>query len=383
MGFLRNLFKKKQQPRLPVSKLMEVQNKWGVTPLLVEQRPDLKRIFSDKNPQPPQRIATEMDRVYWERQDKDDIRRHLGMAYLSHPDHQVREAAIFFVKEFRTMDITNALADLLADPYSNVRSAAARVIWERADDSDPDKNNLAFIIRILRDEVLRTGYVSHMKPEEATEALALLRNTQPARKDDFDKWLMYAWCRSDEELAGYGSRLLDIYSKYKSFAGVAKAATQQVGIEIGNTGAMQVIHQAIQQTIGSTAARELKDTWSGIEHKFVSPIAPLQPTHAQDESIIDGATALRAYWKHNAQKWWEANSNRKQDAICDVCNAPITPDDSFYFVEGRRMKCASCTDRSLQNWLESGKQEKYFGDSELDKAEMYYMLINLNSGETG
>ena len=264
MDFLRNLFRKKRQPSASAGRLIEVQNKWGVAPLLVEQRPDLKRIFSDPNPQPPQRIVTEMDRVYWERQDKDDIRRHLGMAYLSHPAPQVRAATILYVKEFKAMDITNALADLLADPSSEVRSAAATVIWERADDPDPDKNSVAFTIRILRDEILRTGHVSHMSSEEAAQALVLLRNAQPARRDDFNKWLMYAWCRSDEELAEYGYNLLDIYSKHKSFLGAAKEATRQVGTEIGNINAMQVIHQAIQPTLGSTAGRELEACWSGI-----------------------------------------------------------------------------------------------------------------------
>jgi len=239
MNFLRGLFGKQQGSSVPTGELIEVQNRWGESPVFVEQHPNLDSIFSDPTPQ-------------------------LGTAYLSHPDPEVRASTIPYVKHIRTIGISNALADLLADTSSDVRSAAVHAIWETATDSDPDSNRVAFIMRILRDEIQRTGFVSHMSSEEAMQALELLRNAQPSRRNDFNKWMIYAWCGSDEDSAEYGYSLLDIYSKHTSFLGIAKEGTRQVGAEIGGLDAMRAIHEAIELTLGGAAARELEAAWNGI-----------------------------------------------------------------------------------------------------------------------
>ena len=79
-------------------------------------------------------------------------------------------------------------------------------------------------------------------------------------------------------------------------------------------------------------------------------------------------SALRAYWKFQAEQWWRSAS-RTPTPICDVCNAPLKPEDSYYFVVTRRMKCHSCTERSLQDW--DGSQN-WFGHGELSNALAYY-----------
>lgn len=263
MSFFRNLFSRRRETSTSGSGLIEVQNKWGTSPLLVEPHPDLERIFSDPNPQPPARI-TEMDASFWKSLNTDSIRVYLAMAYLSHPDHHIRAATIPYIESYNVLSIANALADLLADPSSKVSSAAARAIWKKADNPDPDTNSVAFTIRILRDEILQRGFISHMRPEEAVEALMLLRAAQPNRRDDFNRWLMYGWCRSDEELSERGNRLFDIFYKYGTFLGLAEPETRQVGNGIGDLNAMRQVYEAIQITLGNAVARELEVAWNGI-----------------------------------------------------------------------------------------------------------------------
>lgn len=257
MGFLGKLFGK--------GKLIEVPNNWGIgdsTPLLVERQPDLESIFSDPNPSPPQQL-TERNRSYWESQDPRGIRCALAVAYLSHPAPEVRAATIRLVKSLNAVGIRQMLVDLLADSSSDVRSAAVEAIWDAAKSPDPDANSVAFAIRCLRDEIQQTGFISHMSPEQALLGLVLLGNARPERRADFNKWLVYAWCRSDEELAEYGYKLLHIYSQHGTFSGTARQACRQVGAEIGSSGVMQALHDAILLALGPSAAKELETTWSG------------------------------------------------------------------------------------------------------------------------
>jgi hypothetical protein len=126
MGLLNKLFGR--------SELIEVSNKWGVgdgTALFVEERPDLERIFSNPGPKPPQHI-TDRNRKYWEELGQQGVLNALAIAYLSHPDPQVRASTIPLTKDVNGQVIDQVLVDLLADSSDNVRSAAAEALWHRA-----------------------------------------------------------------------------------------------------------------------------------------------------------------------------------------------------------------------------------------------------------
>jgi hypothetical protein len=186
------------------------------------------------------------------------------MAYLSHPDPQVRAATIQLVKEFDAIGISQMLVDLLADPSEFVGHTAAEAIWDKAKSSAPETNSVAFAIRCLRDEIQQTGQVSHMNPKVARQAFELLLSVRPDRKADFFRWCMYAWCRSDEHSAQLGYKLLDLHSKHRTFLGNAEEASRQIGSDIGSFREMQAVHDAIRFILGSAAARELEGAWSGI-----------------------------------------------------------------------------------------------------------------------
>lgn len=97
------------------------------------------------------------------------------------------------------------------------------------------------------------------------------------------------------------------------------------------------------------------------------------PQASEDE--IKYKEAMRVYWKYQAVKWWEANPDRQSDAVCDVCNSPISPLNSFYFVIGRRMKCEACTERSLNDWEGSKYSKTYFGHNEFAVAMEHYATV--------
>ena len=165
MDFLRNLFRREPRADAPSSKgFIEVQNKWGIgngTSLLVERHPNLESIFSNPNPQPPQRL-TERNRSYWENESRESIRNALAMAYLSYPNPQVRADTIRMVKNIDTVGISQMLVDLLADSSSAVRSAAAEAIWDRERDV-----NCEDAVAILQDEIRGSGFVSTLGPTKA------------------------------------------------------------------------------------------------------------------------------------------------------------------------------------------------------------------------
>jgi predicted RNA-binding Zn-ribbon protein involved in translation (DUF1610 family)/HEAT repeat protein len=263
-------------------KLIEVANNWGVgdgTPLLVEQHPDLNTIFSDPNPQPPQRL-TQRNRSYWASQSRQSIRYALAMAYLGHPDPKVCASTIPLIKDIRSVGIDQMLVDLLVNPSSAVRSAAVQVIWDRAKSPDPDANSIAFAIRCLRDEIEGTGLVSHMDPRAARQALEALRDAHPERRGDFDRWMIYAWCRSDDDLANYGYELLRIFSEHGTFLDVGKKTAGQIGAEIGSVRDRQVVQAAIQATLGSDAADELGTIWTNSLMAYIEAL--------QESDDIDG-----------------------------------------------------------------------------------------------
>jgi hypothetical protein len=156
--------RKPSESNFDTGNFIEVPNNWGEgdgTPLIVEVQPDLEKIFSDPNPQPPQRL-TERNRKYWESLTLEHMRVTLAMAYLGHPDSHVREETIKFVKDIDALGVMQEFVDLLADPIPSVRKSAAIVIWE--------KNRWEFTVEALCDEI--RGY-STMGPVRTTAGLTL------------------------------------------------------------------------------------------------------------------------------------------------------------------------------------------------------------------
>ena len=71
---------KKVSPKHKKQDLIEVSNNWGIgdgTPLLVERNPDLKLIFQNPNPRPPQHL-TKKNIDYWNSQDHKIIKEAEG-----------------------------------------------------------------------------------------------------------------------------------------------------------------------------------------------------------------------------------------------------------------------------------------------------------------
>ena len=246
--------------------LIEVPNRLGIgdgTPLLVEEEPDLERILADPDPQPPQRIS-DRNRDLWAGRSPEQIRTTLVAAYLAHPRAAVRMETL---KVAGNRADGSQVADLLVDRSTRVRSAAAEMLWDQSTAPAPESTMLAFAIRVLHDEVKRTGLVSHMSAAQALEALRLLQRTRPQRRDDFNKWLVDAWVREEEALAVQGFRLLDLHGREGTFAGPAESEAREIGAELDRAGglqAMEAIREAIEVGLGEATADELTLSWQGV-----------------------------------------------------------------------------------------------------------------------
>ena len=253
MNFLKKLFGQE--------KLIEVPDAWrvgGGDHMLVEPRPDIDSIFTDQSPPSP-RKPTEENRRSWSKDSLRGKRFELAMAYLAHPDPQVRASTLRFAKDLDAIGINQMLVDLLADPANAVHSATAQAIW--------DRGIVEFSLKALRDEIHKTGRVSHMSPEEALQAIKILRAARPDQGKDFDKWVINAWSRSNDDIAEHGHRLVEIYLEHNSFLGPAAELSKQVGVAIDREGgfaAMVMIAEAIQLTVGRNAFRLLEAAWGGV-----------------------------------------------------------------------------------------------------------------------
>jgi hypothetical protein len=248
---------------------IEVPNRWGEgdgTPLVVEQHPNLERIFTDPHPPLPQRL-TKDNRKFWEGVSPFYVRQALAAAYLLHPDPTVRLATVRLTKDvWSHSPLPQALTDTLADPSQDVRFAAAQVIWDLSPDAKLE-SKVTFALACLRDEIERTGIVSTMTQAEAQQGLEVLRNCRPDRRTDFNRWIIYVWCRRKEDVAEHGYRLLDIYGQQDSFLGAAEEETRHI---LGITPDLQMIYHGIRQALGASAARELKVVWDGIRKSLLT-----------------------------------------------------------------------------------------------------------------
>jgi len=134
---------------------VEVPNPWGLgdgEPFVLPHDPTMSEVFA--------------------RTEKDD-RYKIFFSYLYHPDPAVRLATLVEAKKLKFyLGENQAVVDKLADSSSDVRTAAALLIWD-------SPTALEFTLRCLSDEINRTGWTSTMTHEQAHDALNLLRQTAP------------------------------------------------------------------------------------------------------------------------------------------------------------------------------------------------------------
>ena len=260
------LLQRQQNPHPQI----EVPNRWGEgdgTPLVVEQHPDLERIFTDPHPPLPQRL-TKNNSKYWEGMPPLYLRQVLAAAYILHPDPKVRLATLRLTKDvWANSPLPQNLVDALADPSQDVRVAAAQVIWDHSPDAKLE-TKVTFTLACLRDEIERTGITSTMTQAQAQHGLEVLRNCCPDRRTDFNRWIIYVWCRRNKNLAEHGYRLLDIYGQQGSLLGTAEGETRHIGRAIGNMRDRQIIHHGIRQALGASAAQELEAVWDGVREPY-------------------------------------------------------------------------------------------------------------------
>lgn len=149
--------------------------------------------------------------------------------------------------------------------YPQMRESAVEKLWELSPQSAPEDTAVSYAIRCLRDESeCRMYYRGSMSP---LEALGTLRDARPDRRRDFDMWMMYAWCGSDNDLAELGYKLIDLFDKYGTFLGGAKTDAAAIGEQIndhGDISSMKTVWSAVGLIFGGPAARELEVAWGGV-----------------------------------------------------------------------------------------------------------------------
>lgn len=231
----------------------------------MELHPDLERIFTDPHPPLPQRLTRD-SRAFWEKAPPFYVRGVLASAYLLHPDPKVRLDTLRLPKDVWGA-VPQNLVDALADPSQDVRVAAAQVIWDLSPDEKLE-SEVTFALACLRDEIEGTGFTSTMTQAEAQQGLEVLRNCRPDRRADFNRGIVYVWCRREEDLAKHGYRLLDIYGQQESFLGTAEEEIRHIGRTLEDTQDRQRIYRGIRQALGASASQELEEVWDGSRKPF-------------------------------------------------------------------------------------------------------------------
>ena len=164
----------------------EIAHSYGIgdgAPLLVEADPDLKGIFTNPNPPVPQK-PTDRNRDYWKHGSLEEKRTALAVAYLQHPNSEVRIATLDFVRDIGAARVSQVLVDLLGDKDIAVRTAAAKAIWERQ-----RENNCKYAVSMLKDEMQYPGSI--LGRDKAEQALDLLVQQAPdsQAKDAIMVWI--------------------------------------------------------------------------------------------------------------------------------------------------------------------------------------------------
>lgn len=148
---------------------------WGNgTPLLVEVNPNLEEIFSDTNPPNPQR-RTDPNPEAWERAELRYKRIPLAIAYLQHPNPQIRKATLDPIHDIDAAVISQVMADMFGDVDMSVRTAVAKAVWQRQ-----GHVHCKYMVNILKDEMDYPG--AFLGRDNARKALDLLVQHAPSKE---------------------------------------------------------------------------------------------------------------------------------------------------------------------------------------------------------
>ena len=264
---------KKKVDILPVMKssvpeFIEVSDPWlvgGTGPFILEKKPDINAILSAPIPKTPKPEA-QWNEVFV--RSPKETREYLAMAYIRHPDPDVRRATVRYVGSQPRAELMVGLVlaqRLACDLFEDIRCLAAEAIWKRGtaelqettkylagNDEYPGDDNNGCIVS--RDDV-RAG-------------LQILYAANPEGKEDFRDALLYAWCWQDERLADLCGSLVRLWCEQKTFLGEQlKTSTREIGAKlhsIGGLDVMKLMFEPLTLLVGSEAASELNFAWSGI-----------------------------------------------------------------------------------------------------------------------
>lgn len=205
---------------------IEIDNKWGIgdgTPLLVEASPDLERIFSNPNPTVPQRI-TAKNREYWESVSVSEKRINLVMAYLAHPNPEIKISMLQHhipAEVLNTIGVTDVLTDLLFHSDVEIRHEAAKVVWKCG------KASLKGVFNILSSQGMTPSGVI---PNEARRAVEILGDACPPEQKQLFEQLA---------LDAFGPTVAGLKSELKSGAVYIKEKVTKPGL-FGTTSTYEV-----------------------------------------------------------------------------------------------------------------------------------------------
>lgn len=247
--------------------LIQVDDPWGehgTGPFILEQNPDIEAVLSSPKPNPPKPEAQwNAYRVI----SGDETRSYLAMAYLRHPDPEVRKATIRFVgsRPRAKLRVGCVLAQRLAVDVLDIRSMAAKAIWMRgAEELREAMNYLAGNDESPGDD----GNGSRVSREDVRTALQVLRDANPADEKDFIGALLRAWCWHDDRIAAQAGLLVQLWFEKGTFLdGESMNAAREVGTtlhSIGGFDVMKVVLRPLTLLAGSTAERELELAFDGI-----------------------------------------------------------------------------------------------------------------------
>ena len=250
---------------------VEVSDPWGVGgegPFILEKKPDIPPILSARNPRPPK------SEERWNNSPSiviggcsaENTRCYLAMAYMRHPDAEVRAATIRFVgsRPRKELMVGLVLAQRLTVDREDVQRIAAEAIWKRGrEELQETMNYLAGNEESPGDD----GNGATVLQGDVRMALRILHDANPSHESEFRDALLYGWCWHNDRLAGLARRLIEVWFARKTFLDEqSKEVAKSVGTElhsIGGLDVMKLMFRPVTLLAGCTAAEELNHAWSG------------------------------------------------------------------------------------------------------------------------
>lgn len=238
-----------------------------------------------------------------------------------------------------------------------------------------DPQSFDVLTAALENPMLRSSAAFGLKMLGMSEAVPYLEKYVDDANPDVRK-------RINEVLADLGWKPTDSSSAIKSLIeqGKYQEALDQYGEAAipsmiprfhpteSNYDLREALVKAGPAAVGPLSAA-MKDAQPRVQLEFARVLSRIDDPEAKKQAenqLNIFKDAFRAYWKGMGVSWWDRNN--PTDACCDSCNGDVSRENAFYFVQGRRLKCRSCCERSLIDW---NLTWEYFGSSELDNALKY------------